>query len=322
MSTPAPVLVVAGDAIARYGFGDGHPFGTDRHDHFIGELRAQGLDAEVEFRSPRAATAAELAAFHTPAYIEFVRRSSQDGAGFLDGGDTPAFAGVYEAAGAVVGATLVAVEALMSGACRRAFVPIAGLHHAGRDHAAGFCVFSDCGVAVEILRARHGVQRIAYVDIDAHHGDGMYFAFQDDALLFVADIHEDGRHLYPGTGAREQSGRGAAAGTKLNLPLPPGAGDPEFHAAWQEVEAFLERFPSDFILFQCGTDSLAGDPITHLQWSEAAHAHAARRLCAIAEAQGHGRVLGMGGGGYDRRNLARGWSGVVRAFLARDARVA
>jgi len=179
-------------------------------------------------------------------------------------------------------------------------------------------VFNDCGVAVEILRARHGLRRIAYVDIDAHHGDGMYYAFQDDDQLFVADIHEDGRYLYPGTGSRAETGRGAAAGTKLNLPLAPGAGDAEFHVVWQEIESFLQRFPSDFILFQCGADSVAGDPIAHLQFSEAAHAHAARRLCAIADAQGHGRVLGMGGGGYNRRNLARAWTAVVEAFVSRE----
>ena len=89
-------------------------------------------------------------------------------------------------------------------------------------------------------------------------------------------------------------------------------------AAWQEVEDTLERYPSEFILFQCGAGSLAGDPITHLQFTAAAHAHAARRLCAIADAQGHGRVLGMGGGGYNRRNLAEAWTSVIRAFLARD----
>ena len=197
-------------------------------------------------------------------------------------------------------------------------MPIAGLHHAGRDRAAGFCVFNDCGVAIEILRARHGLRRIAYVDIDAHHGDGVFYAYVADDSMYVADIHEDGRTLYPGTGAREETGRGAAAGTKLNIPLPPGADDRAFADAWREVEAFLDRLPSELILFQCGADSLAGDPLTHLAFTEAAHAHAARQLCAIADAQGHGRVLGMGGGGYDRRNLARAWCAVVNAFVTAD----
>jgi acetoin utilization protein AcuC len=313
---PFAVTVVAGDAIARYGFGNSHPFGTDRHEHFMRELTAQGLDGAVRLVAPRMASDAELTLFHTPAYVDFVQRRSVRGDGFLDGGDTPAFKGVFEAAGSVVGATLVAVEALMSGAAARAFVPIAGLHHAARAGAAGFCVFSDCGVAVESLRRDYGVRRIAYVDIDAHHGDGMFYAFEEDGDLVFADIHEDGRDLYPGTGARSESGRGAAVGTKLNLPLAPGAEDAAFLSAWAEVEAHLARFPSDFILFQCGADSLAGDPITHLRFTEAAHAHAARRLCAIADAQGHGRVLGMGGGGYNRRNLARAWTAVVGAFLA------
>ncbi len=311
----APVAVVAGEAIARYGFPNGHPFGPDRHDCFVRELAAQGFADEVAHLPPRSAGIDELTSFHTPEYVEFVRQKSVSGEGFLDGGDTPAFRGVFDAASSVVGATLVAVEALMAGISRRAFVPIAGLHHAARNRAAGFCVFNDCGVAAEILRARHGIRRIAYVDIDAHHGDGMFYAFEDDPQLFFADIHEDGRDLYPGTGAAEETGRNAATGTKLNLPLPPGAGDTEFLAAWSQVEAYLERFPSEFILFQCGADSLGGDPITHLRFTEAAHAHAARRLCAIADAQGHGRVLAMGGGGYNRRNLARAWTGVVRSFL-------
>ena len=101
----------------------------------------------------------------------------------------------------------------MAGSARRAFIPIAGLHHASRGHAAGFCVFNDCGVAIEMLRRRHGLQRVAYVDIDAHHGDGVFYAFEDDPDLLFADLHEDGRYLYPGTGhgaRKPASGRRAA----------------------------------------------------------------------------------------------------------------
>jgi acetoin utilization protein AcuC len=311
----SPVTLVAGADIARYGFGSGHPFGADRHEHFMRELAQQGLGGDVRLRAPRMASVEELVSFHTPGYVEFVRTRSASGEGFLDAGDTPAFKGVYEAAGSVVGATLEAVDALMTGESRRAFVPIAGLHHAAPGGAAGFCVFNDCGVAVRRLRSHYGIRRVAYVDIDAHHGDGVFYAFEDDPDLIFADIHEDGRYLYPGTGARTETGRGAAVGTKLNVPLEPGAGDAQFLSAWEEVEAALTRQPSEFILFQCGADSLAGDPITHLQFTPKAHAHAARRLCAIAEAQGHGRVLGMGGGGYNRANLARAWTGVVSAFL-------
>jgi acetoin utilization protein AcuC len=309
------VLLVAGEEIARYGFGDGHPFGPDRHDAFMRELHQSGLDGRVLRGSARAATKEELEAFHTPAYVELVRERSATGHGYLDAGDTPAWRGLYEAASNVVGATLNAVDAVMSGKARRAFIPIAGLHHASRGHAAGFCVFNDCGVAIEMLRRRHDVRRVAYVDIDAHHGDGVYYAFEDDPDVLFADLHEDGRYLYPGTGLAEETGTGAARGTKLNLPLPPGASDAQYRTAWSRVEDYLQDNEPEFILFQCGADSLEGDPITHLCLSENAHAHAAARLCAIADELGHGRVVGMGGGGYNRRNIARAWTRVVQSFV-------
>jgi acetoin utilization protein AcuC len=214
-----------------------------------------------------------------------------------------------------VGAALVATEALMSGQARRAFVPIAGLHHAGRGHAAGFCVFNDCGVVIEQLKQAHGLERIAYVDIDAHHGDGVFYAFEDDPAVIFADLHEDGRFLYPGTGAATETGTGAGAGFKLNIPLTPGSGDDAFRAAWPAVEAHLERHRPQFVLFQCGADSLGGDPITHLELTEESHAHAARQLCRIADRHAGGRILGLGGGGYNRRNIARAWTRVVQAFV-------
>jgi acetoin utilization protein AcuC len=307
--------VVAGERIARYGFPDGHPFGPDRHDAFWREAVSQGIDRRVRQLAPRTATREELELFHDPGYIDFVAARSTTGEGFLDGGDTPAFKGVYEAACDVVGASLVAADAIMAGDARRGFVPIAGLHHAGRAHAAGFCVFNDLGVVIESLRRRHGIARIAYVDIDAHHGDGVFYAYEDDPAVIFADTHEDGRYLYPGTGAASEVGTGAAMGTKLNLPLPPGAADADFLAAWPAIEAHLERHAPEFVLFQCGADSLGGDPITHLGLTEEAHRHAARRLCAIADRFAQGRIIGFGGGGYNRRNIARAWTRVVEAFL-------
>ncbi len=311
-------VLVAGEKIARYGFGDGHPFGYDRHDVFIRELKGEDLDDAVNLLEPRAATREELEAFHEPAFLSLVEERSKTGQGYLDAGDTPAFRGVYETTSNVVGAALVATEAIMEGRAKRGFVPIAGLHHASRAHAAGFCVFNDCGVVAEQLRHRWGLKRVAYVDIDAHHGDGVFYAFEDDPDLIFADIHEDGRYLYPGTGAAEETGRGRAEGTKLNIPLPPGADDSAFWPAWERIEAYLEARKPEFILFQCGADSLEGDPITHLRFSEEAHAHAAARLASIADRHCDGRVLGLGGGGYNRRNLARAWSRVVKSFVEHE----
>jgi acetoin utilization protein AcuC len=309
------VLLVTSDGLGRYGFADGHPFGPDRQEAFLRELRRSRVYGELRQLDPRLAERDELEMFHRREYVELVIQKSAEGRGFLDVGDTPASKGIYEASSFVVGGTLQAVEEIMAGNARRGFIPIGGLHHASRAHAAGFCVFNDCGVAIEQLRRRHGVRRVAYVDIDAHHGDGVFYAFESDPDLLFADIHEDGRYLYPGTGAAHETGVGEAAGTKLNLPLRPGATDADFHREWRRIEDYLRATEPEFILLQCGADSLEGDPITHLAFSEEAHAHAAASVCRIADELGHGRVLAMGGGGYNRQNLARAWTRVVEALV-------
>lgn len=309
------VFVYKGDALAKYGFGDPHPFGYDRHDVFQAELENAGLGSDINYAAPRRASVDDLLLFHTADYIDLVSRKSAEGCGYLDQGDTPAMPGIFDAASDVVGTTLASADAIMEGATNRAFVPIAGLHHAGRNHAAGFCVFNDCGVAVEYLRKQHGLTRIAYVDIDAHHGDGVFYGFEDDPDLIFADIHEDGRYLYPGTGAAEETGTGRARGSKLNIPMPPGADDADFHRAWARVERYVDDARPEFILFQCGADSLEGDPITHLCYTEQAHADAAAALCRLADKHCAGRIIGTGGGGYNRRNLARAWTRVVRSFV-------
>lgn len=304
-----------GSAQARYGFPGGHPFGPDRHGAFLREFEQRRLRDRVTLLEPEQASIEDLLLFHTPAYVEFVQRSSELGSGYLDAGDTPSFRGVFEVAASVVGGSLAAAEWIMAGQRRRAFAPIAGLHHAARDKAAGFCVFNDCGIVIEALRRRHGLARIGYVDIDAHHGDGVYYGFEDDPGVIFADIHESGETLYPGTGSVDEHGRGAAAGTKLNIPLPAGSGDAEFRGVWPLVVKHLERHQPEFLILQCGADSIAGDPLTNLRFSPAAHALAARELCVLADALGHGRLLALGGGGYDRGNLARTWAGVLEALL-------
>lgn len=304
-----------GAALAEYGFGAGHPFGPDRLGAFWKECTVRGLDRRAQIAAPVQASESALLRFHTHEYIERVKFQSKTGVGYLDGGDTPAFVGVYEAAATVAGTTLDAVAYSMSGQAPRAFIPIAGLHHARRDRAAGFCVLNDIGVAIEALRAVHDVQRIAYIDIDAHHGDGVYYEYDADPELIFADLHEDGRYLYPGTGSETETGKDAARGTKLNIPMPPDSDDAAFLRAWPRVEEFVRAGRPEIILLQAGADSIAGDPITHLQYTPAAHAHAARRLRMLADELCDGRIVAMGGGGYNRNNLAAAWCAVVEALL-------
>jgi acetoin utilization protein AcuC len=202
----------------------------------------------------------------------------------------------------------------MTGDALRTFQPIGGLHHARRGGAAGFCVFNDLGVVIDTLRTRFGVRRIGYVDIDVHHGDGIYYSYETDPELIVIDVHEDGRFLYPGTGAASERGRHEAEGTKLNLPLPPGAGDREFFVAWERALAHLRRHPLEFLILQCGADGLAGDPLADLVYTPAVHARVARDLRALADEMCGGRLMAFGGGGYDLRNLAAAWTATLAAL--------
>lgn len=313
-----PVFVYKGDALADYNFGEKHPFGPKRHLAFHDALTQQKLDFEVTLMSPSRATVDQLALFHTSDYIDQVSRASEDGKGYLDHGDTPAFIGVFEVASDVVGTTLSAIDAIMHEDASRAFSPIGGLHHARRDKAGGFCVFNDCGIAIHYLREVYGIQRIAYVDIDAHHGDGVFYDFEEDENLLFADIHQDGATLYPGTGHTSETGRGKAKDTKLNLSLPPGAGDHEFSQLWSQVENYLIDNQPEFIILQCGADSLAGDPITQLELTEKSHGMAAESLCRIADQYCKGRIIGLGGGGYNLDNIAKAWTHVVKSFLIRQ----
>jgi len=310
-----PVCVYLGEALGRYGFGNGHPFSTQRYEVFRDAFNQLKLDQRVDIGEPKIADQEMLELFHTHDYVELVKQKSKTGTGYLDCGDTPAFIGVYEAGSTVVGTTVDAASQIMRGAYKRAFVPIAGLHHARRDIAAGFCAFNDCGVVIEHLLNHHGIKRIAYVDIDAHHGDGVFYSFEDDPRLIFADMHEDGRYLYPGTGKIEETGRGKAAGKKLNIPMPPNADDSLFMQIWPRLEDFIRRNKPEFILLQAGADSIHGDPITHLAYSEASHAYATSRLCKLADEACEGRLLVMGGGGYNLNNIVKTWTAVIEALV-------
>ncbi len=313
----APLHVFVGEKLGQYGFPAGHPLSIDRQGAFWRAACARGLDRGVVVADAAAAGRGAIERFHRTEYVERVIAASRDGTGYLDYGDTPAFPGCYEIAAHVVGAALDGARRILGGEARRTFQPIGGLHHARRGAAAGFCVFNDLGVLIETLRAEHGVRRIAYLDIDVHHGDGIYYEYENDPDLIVADIHEDGTFLYPGTGFAYEAGQGDARGTKLNLMLRPGAGDGEFFQAWDEAERFVERQAPEFVILQCGADGLAGDPLADLRLTPAAHAHAARRAIALAERHAGGRLMAFGGGGYSLENLSLAWSAVLEALSRR-----
>ncbi|OJW53301.1 MAG: acetoin utilization protein AcuC [Alphaproteobacteria bacterium 41-28] len=299
--------------LAEYGFGEDHPFNNFRYGAFAEAFQHLLLDKRVTIMKGCLATDAEITQFHTQEYLNFIKKKSAEGSGFLDYGDTPVVPGIFEASAYVVGTVLDAVDQMMEGTIKRAFVPIAGLHHSHTAAASGFCVFNDIAIAIHTLRQKYNVEKIAYVDIDVHHGDGVYYAFENDGDLVFADIHQSG--IFPGTGHPYEQGKGQAKGKKLNIPLPAGAGDEDFFAVWPHVEKLLEQEKPEFIILQCGADSLADDPLAYLQYSEKPHAYATRRLCELANKYAQGRLLALGGGGYNLQNIARAWTAVVRSLI-------
>lgn len=300
-----------------YSFPHPHPMNRSRTELFAGWL-ASGSGFEV--LGPVEATREQLLLFHTPEYIEFVRKSSRLGEGYLDYSDTPSFKGVYEASLYTVGSTLAGLGLVLEGRLDHFFNPVGGLHHAREGAAAGFCVFNDAAIAMRSALSMPGIRRVAYVDIDAHHGDGVFYGFESEPRATIGDIHEDGRFLYPGTGSAAETGSGGAVGTKLNVPLPPGSGDGEFLEAFDRVEKFVREAGPDLILLQCGADGLSGDPLTHLEYSAHAHEHASSRLHALAHELCGGRIVAMGGGGYDPVNVRDAWSAVVTELSGRGRR--
>jgi acetoin utilization protein AcuC len=312
--------VFFGEELAKYGFGKSHPFNSDRIYAFWSKFRALNLDKapEIRLEKPHQVQEATILEFHDKDYVDLVKKASQHGLGFLDLGDTPAYKGVFDASAYTVGTTLKALDLVMkkTDGILHAFNPIGGLHHARRNSAGGFCVFNDIGIAILIARKKYAINKITYVDIDAHHGDGVYYEFEDDPSVFIADIHEDGHFLYPGTGFESETGSGIAKDTKLNIPLKPNSTDSNFIAAFDKIEEFINKTAKpELIILQCGADCINGDPLTHLRYTSKAHRYAANKLHRLAHKFCQGRIVALGGGGYNRTNIGDAWTEVVSSFI-------
>jgi acetoin utilization protein AcuC len=309
-----------GEDLSKYGFGRLHPWNNERIYNFWSKVQQMELDKNpaILIEEPELALEEFILSFHDKNYVERVKKAGKIGTGYLDTGDTPAFKGVFEAASYVVGSTLKAFDIVMrkKNGIEHAFNPIGGLHHSKRTTAAGFCVFNDIGIAILETRRKYGIKKIAYIDIDAHHGDGVYYEFEDDPLLYIADIHEDGKFLYPGTGSEWETGRGDAVGTKLNIPLHPNSTDQDFIESFKRVEDFIDNTAKpELIILQCGADSLKTDPLTHLNLTHNSHKYAASKLHSLAHKYSNGRIVALGGGGYNKINIGNAWTAVVKAFI-------
>lgn len=263
---------------------------------------------ETRVIEARKAREEEILLFHTPEYVRVLKEADKgvvpgDGIHYgLGFGDNPAFKGVFEWSSYSTGASLQAAEVVAKGEFDVAFNIAGGLHHAMPARASGFCYINDPAVAIKYLAALG--KRVAYVDIDSHHGDGVEAAFHDTERVLTVSLHESGRWLFPGTGFPSDMGKKRGRGFSVNLPFPPGTGDALFVAGFKEVvPAFIEAFRPDILVTQLGVDTFASDPITDLKLT----------TCGFEEMVKEFRALGLpwvalGGGGYDMDNVKRAWT--------------
>jgi acetoin utilization protein AcuC len=302
----ASVALVRSPLAAAYDFGTGHPMRAARAELAIELAEALGVLQRPTWRQVEAEPAddEQLRLVHDEVYIDVVRSVDRAPAWVLANyglgtEDTPVFEGIHEAASAVVGGTLAACQEVWSGRSVHAVSLVGGLHHAMRDAASGFCVYNDAAIGIaELLRA--GCARVAYVDLDAHHGDGVEAAFASDPRVLTISLHQDGRTIFPGTGASSDIGHVGAEGYAVNVPLPLGTDDSGWIRAFSGLVPVLVReFAPDVIVTQCGCDAHRNDPLTDLRVSVEGFATAYRLMHELAHEVCDGRWVVVGGGGYD-----------------------
>ena len=298
------------DVLAKHALSETHPLKPVRLRYTYELLDEYGAfeSPDALLVAPRMATEEEVLRFHTPAYLGGVQALS-DGEGVADPeafnfgpGDNPTYEGMYEAVLWSTGASVKGAELIASGEVDAAFSISGGLHHAMPGYASGFCVFNDPVIAIDEL-LQHGM-RVAYVDIDCHHGDGVQHAFYDSDQVLTISIHESAAFIFPGTGFTQETGAGRGRGYSVNVPLYPFTTDDVYMWAFREtVPPLIEAFRPNAIVTQLGIDSHYNDPITHLALTVQGFGRVVSQFVGMAP-----KWLALGGGGYDLQAVARAWT--------------
>jgi acetoin utilization protein AcuC len=310
------VLVLWDDVLASYDFGRGHPLRPLRLELTVALARDLGVLSApgVTVAAPASSGDDTLALVHDRDYIAAVRAAPSDVLGRLSryglgSGDNPVFDRMHEAAALVTGASVQAARSVWDGSAQHAVNIAGGLHHAMRDRASGFCVYDDPAVAIAWL-LQAGATRVAYVDVDVHHGDGVQAAFYDDPRVLTVSLHESGSYLFPGTGFPSEVGDGEGRGTSVNVALPPGTNDAEWaHAFDAVVPDVLRAYRPEILVTQLGCDTHVLDPLAHLALSVDGQARTYARLHALAHDLCGGRWVVLGGGGYEIVHVVpRSWT--------------
>jgi len=312
----------------KYNFGRDHPLRPLRLKLTYSLMEKLGLlkHERLSIITPRLATQQEIERVHSAQYVYIVKKLSENPEDIstilmnplhygLGPGDNPIFKGMYEASALVCGASITAAETVWNEEeYKIAFNPAGGLHHAMKDKASGFCIFNDIGVAIKHLKKLKKDIRIAYLDIDCHHGDGVQWLFYDDPNVLKISYHQDGRFLFPGTGDINEIGEGKGKGFSINFPLLPGTYNKPFINLFRKTAPkLLETYAPDILITQLGVDTYYDDPLTQMGFSLAVYRDIAQSLKTSARDYCNNKWLAVGGGGYLMTVVPRAWT----LFLAR-----
>jgi acetoin utilization protein AcuC len=308
------------DSLHQYDYGPQHPMRVERLKLARDLMQSYGLldPAEVRLEEPRVATREDLLRFHTAEYLD-VLQAANTGDPFpglerygIGPGDNPVFPGMYDWSRLIVGASLTAGRIVADGEADLAFNMAGGLHHGRAARAAGFCYVNDAVLVILDLLAR-GL-RVIYLDIDVHHGDGVQWAFYDTNRVLTISLHQDGRTLFPGSGAVEEMGRGEGKGYTVNVPFWPGTDDWLYLRAFDEVVIpLVQWYRADVVVTQLGVDTFHGDPLAAMDLTTQGFVRVMEKMKAIIP-----RWIALGGGGYEMTNVARAWTLAWAIMIGRE----
>jgi len=309
-------------ALEKYAYPQGSMFDTQRAGKTRTLVKSLGLltgDYGMEV-APVRALITDMKKFHSKRYLEALQQAARGKSlqAALSMGigtpDCPVFEGMFDHASWACGASLTGVELILSGETKIAFNPSGGFHHAKAEKASGFCYINDLVLAC--IRFLENHRRVLYLDIDAHHGDGVQDAFYSNNEVMVISLHESGKTLFPWTGFENETGEGAGKGYNVNIPLPVGICDKAYLKAFTEVVVpLIEAFAPDVFVMQLGMDALAGDALAHLELTNNVHAEIVDRILSFDKP-----LLATGGGGYHVENTVRGWALAWKIMCGQEKR--
>ena len=315
------------DDYTKYNLGEGHPMNSQRMDiPYQLFMNLPDMNQQIiEKFSPVLASESDLLRFHSSAYVKMMKSLSKAGAGFygrfgLGSGDCPVFPEMHEVSSLIAGGALEGAKRIMNGEVRQAFSMMGGLHHAFSERASGFCYYNDIVITIKYLQEEFGIERLIYIDTDVHHGDGVLDAFYNSKKVLGISFHESGQFIFPGTGLSDEIGGGNGIGYSINMPLFPGTWDDQYIDLFEKiVPCIWEEYDPEFVIWQCGTDGHFKDFLGHLNLTTNLYEYLGKRIAELSgKGSTKGRLLLLGGGGYNPDSVARVWMTIFAAIMDID----